>query len=234
MKTSDTEKLVVNYCLFKFFCLFFSFLYSFCSSEKETEVIEKSKLLLSFNTRNSSEKTQCEKELFVKVYYLGVEYIISIDKHFGGQCILENTELETKYYVLVSRNIQSLKRQSIYGHKVHNKDNSKLYLFNLLTDNKKGDLTYNWEINEITIPKRQLPEKTIIIYANPETVKFETFDNNFNHPYPSKQSRFPFLMLPPCRIDVNSFLEDEYKNHICSLELKQNHVPVAAALEAEK
>lgn len=234
MKISNTEKLVVNYCLFKFFYLFFSFFYSFCFSEKETEIAEKSKLLLSFNTRSSSEKTQCEKELFVKIYYLGVEYIVSIDKHFGGQCILENTELETKYYVLVSRNIQSLKRQSIYGHKVHNQENSKLYLFNLLTDNKKGDLTYNWEISEITIPKRQLPEKTIIIYANSEAIEFEKFDNNFNHPYPSKQSRFPLLMLPPCHIDVNSFLEDEYKNHICSLELKQNHVPVTALLEAEK
>jgi hypothetical protein len=224
----------VDYCLFKIFCLFFSFFCSFCSSEKETEVIEGSKLLLSFNTGSNSEITKCEKELFVKVYYLGLEYIIPIDKHFGGQCILENTELETKYYVLVSRNIQSLKRQSIYGHKVHNQENSKLYLFNLLTNNKKGDLTYNWEINEITIPKRQLPEKTIIIYANPDTVEFKQFDKQFNHPYPSKQSRFPLLMLPPCRIHVNNFLEDEYKNHICSLELKQNHVPVALQQENAK
>ncbi len=199
--------------------IYFSFAQAYTGDDQQS-----SKLLLSCKIKNEKRKTKKKKEVFLKICHLGIEYTMPIHEHFGGQCLLQNTEIETKYYILVSRNIEALKRKSIYGHKVHKEENSKLYVFTLITANKEGDLTYNWEIDEMNIPKRQLPEKTIIIYADPSTITFEKFENSFNSRYPSKESKSPLIILPSCCIEIDTFEEDEYKNDISCLEIKQNHV----------
>ena len=208
---------------FLFFPLIFSFFFVFSSKENE-ESEQKSKLILYFKSDASTQNNKTEKKTYITICYLGVEYTVPIDDKFGGQCILENSNLETEYYVLISRNIESLKRQTVYGHKVFDRENSKMYLFNLLINNTKGDMSYNWEISEVNIPKRQLPEKTIIIYGDPSSITFNKFDLDFNQPYPSSLISTPFIILPLCTLNINSIFSDSHKNHLSSLDIKQSHI----------
>ena len=142
----------------------------------------KSSILLYF-TPQKTEKNQANCHL--KVVYLGNEYETTISSHFGGQIRLHDFNLSNKYYVVVSPEVSPLldNNSCIKGYKINSENihSSKMYVMNLIiTTNSKSEMTYNWNIEEIAVPTRSLPENTIIIYAEPESISFASFNKKFD------------------------------------------------------
>lgn len=220
------NKNILHQCNF-FFLFYGLFIFNNAFTADDIEKTTGSKLLLYFKPiKEENEKTKVHKneDSCLDIYYLGNAYKVDISNHFGGKCMLTNTELETKYYVLISRNIEPLKRQSISGYKVCNDKDSQMYALNLSIKTTNGDLTYNWEIEEIDIPERALPDKTIMIYADPKAIQFSSFDTHFNHIYPDKSLiATPILILPLCIVNTTKIRAEEHKNEFSSIHIKLGH-----------
>lgn len=226
MKIIMNTSLFLKYSNFITIILIYNLQFNFSSENINTP---KSKLILYFQAKKSSleKKINSDETVFLDIHFLGNGYNIEISKYFGGECILDNCELNNKYYILISRDIESITKQSIRGYKVTNSEKSKMYILNLTVGNNKGDLTYNWNIEEIPIPTRALPDTTIMIYADPESVNFTGFDKNFNHIYPNKSiTEVPIVILPLCILDIEKITSDQTKNQLSTINTKLGHTTI--------
>jgi len=204
-----------------------SFLYTKTESIIENEF--KSSILLYFTPQNILKKT-IETKCPLQVLYLGNLYEVDLSSHFGGQLILKDSNIQNKYYVLVSDRIDFALDHNycIKGYKIHpdNIKNAKMYVMHLIISaNEKNDMTYNWQIEEIAIPERSLPDNTIIIYSSPEDISFNSFNKKFNKAYPNiTNDNCPsIIILPPASFDINNLFSHSLKNNSSQINTINGH-----------
>lgn len=204
-----------------------SFLYGKAEPMIENEF--KSSILLYFTPKNILKKTT-EKKCPLQVLYLGNLYEVDLSSHFGGQLILKDSNIQNKYYVLVSDKVDFALDHNycIKGYKIHpnNIKNAKMYVMHLIiTANEKNDMTYNWQIEEIAIPERSLPDNTIIIYSSPEDIVFNSFNKKFDKAYPNiaNNNFSSIIILPPASFDINNLFSHSVKNNSSQINTINGH-----------
>jgi hypothetical protein len=200
-------------------------------NEMHLDTLYSSHTLLYFSP--SEILKQNEEHFFVNVFYLGNLYQVNISTHFGGQFILRDKEIQNKYYILVSNELELLfdSNDTIKGYKVNSKNikNAKMYAFYLvISTNDKNDMSYNWRIEEMDIPEKILPNNTIIIYSNPEYINFKEFNKKFDRLYPSKKTEFECstLILPQILFNPKELLNNAIENNIAIVDNAIGHIKI--------
>lgn len=203
-------------------------------SGKQESILDdpfKSNILLYFSPKEIITKE--EETYSLRVLYLGNLYEVFISSHFGGQVILKDWNIQNKYYVVVSDQIDLLldNNSCIKGYRIHpdNIKNAKMYVMYLIvTTNEKNDMTYNWNIEEITIPERSLPDNTIIIYSNPSDISFNAFNKKFDKAYPNITNQASsVLILPQASFDSNNLLAHSLKNNTSTINTMVGHKKIS-------
>jgi hypothetical protein len=185
-----------------------------------------SQILLYFSPIEVPKK----EEIFnFNIFYLGNLYQTDISSHFGGQFILQEREIQNKYYILVSNQLELLfdHNNSIKGYKVDlaHVNNAKMYvMYLIISTNEKNNMSYNWKIEEMAVPKN-LPDHTIIVYSNPENISFKAFDKKFDRAYPSSSQR-AMIVLPQISFDPKGLLDEKLHDDLSIVNSSMGHIKI--------
>jgi len=169
--------------------------------------------------------------------YQGVCYQTPLSSHFGGQVILKNEDFTTCYYLMIAEkvNLQMDSKGCIKGYTAMDnaKNSSKLYYIEInLFNDVKNTMLYDWKITELQLKTGQMiPEKTIIIYANPENIILKNFSTTTKKVYPyMEKNQVTTLILPTIefrgkydhimRVNNNAAMENSFGQNI----IKQIHL----------
>lgn len=195
----------------------------------------KSNMLLCFSPKNIIKKSE---EIYqLNVAYLGNIYECNISSHFGGQLILKDWNIQNKYYVVVSDQVDLLldNNSCIKGYKVNpdNINNAKMYaMYLIVTVNEKNTMTYNWNIEEMPIPQRSLPDNTIIIYCHPSDISFTAFDKKFDKTYPNiTNENSSMIILPQASYDSQNLFIHSLKNNCLEVNTVAGHKKITQSIK---
>jgi hypothetical protein len=223
----------VTFSIMYILTIWLSMLYGGNQSIIDNEL--KSNILLYFSPTKTT-KNSLEKQSLLSVLYLGYLYELELSSHFGGQLLLKDSSIQNKYYIVVSDEVEFALDHNgcIKGYKIQpdNIKNAKMYVMHLIiTANAKNDMTYNWEIEEIAIPERSLPDNTIIIYSSPDTISFASFNKKFDKAYPNVSQENPssVIILPPASFDINTLFADSLKNKSAQINTIAGHKKIISS-----
>lgn len=183
---------------------------------------------IMFPFSSEQDKKKEEVDRFI-VLYKGMEYQVPVSSQFGGQVIFKDENLATQYYIIISEKLDlNLDHKgNVRGYLLDEKyqKSSKMYSITMnIFNNSKNEMTYKWDIEEIQILSKYIPENTIIVYGDPAYLSLENFDSNFNKPYPCiQEEKSGILILPTLSFKVGSFRDELIKNANASIETKSGH-----------
>lgn len=142
--------------------------------------------------------------------YNGNCYQSSISSKLGGQIVLKNEEFTSSYYLMISEKItlQIDCNGCVKGYVVEQNavKDSKLYLIDINLFNDKTNTTlYDWNITELPLQSGQMiPEKTILVYADPTEITIKNFPQNTRKSYPyMNKNQVTTLVLPTIELHTN-------------------------------
>ncbi len=218
--------------IFQFFTIFIC-----CLSGLNESFINdqfKSNILLYFSPKEIVKKKN-EETFSINILYLGNLYEAYLSSHFGGQLMLKDLEIQNKYYIVVSDQVEFLldNNSCIKGYKIQpqNIENAKMYvMYLIITTNEKNSMTYNWNIEEINIPERSLPDNAIIINSDPKYISFNAFDEKFNKTYPNSNQNSFSIILPQVSFDIENLYKDSIKNYRSTLNTNAGHKKILQSI----
>lgn len=135
-------------------------------------------------------KKNIESDIFTALYN-GMSYQINLTPQTGGQIIFKNKDFTSGFHLLITEkiNLKYNKNGHIKGYAIPENDNStsyKLYYIEInMFNDTNNTILYNWTITNIKLNSGQIiPEKTIIIYANPLETYLKNFPKYIKKRYP--------------------------------------------------
>jgi len=202
--------------------IIFIFLLIPIKSKNKSFVDGKIQLIINCIPKNINKKKDIIK---IPIYYKGNSLSENFCSNFGCQINIEEESIINNLFIAITENIEAIPldddTSAIKGLKAIDLSKIDFYSLSLcIIKCNNGTVSYEWEIKKIDPPKRFFPENTIIIQANPKSIKIAAFENDFYPPYPAEisnndKSFLGILFLPTLIIDIEKLKES---NNECLLK----------------